>query len=98
MEIGFKLFAIFLFVLVAFAQNKNDQHLLFTQILNDYVHNGLVNYIKLKDDKRLDKYLVQLENTNPDNLLTAPAARRSSTRFCVSWSTSSTSRWGSKTR
>ena len=67
---GLILFAIFLFVLVTFAQNKDDQHLLFTQILNDYVHNGLVNYKKLKDDNRLDKYLKQLENTNPDNLLT----------------------------
>jgi Protein of unknown function, DUF547 len=55
---------------VSSAQNKNDQHLLFTQILNDYVINGLVNYAKLKDDERLDKYLKQLENTNPDNLLT----------------------------
>ena len=55
---------------VSLAQNKNDQHLLFTQILNDYVHDGLVNYINLKEDKRLDKYLEQLENTNPDNLRT----------------------------
>ena len=55
---------------VSSAQNKNEQHLLFTQILNDYVHTGLVDYTKLKDDKRLDEYLVQLENTNPDNLLT----------------------------
>ncbi len=69
-KIGFTLYAISLFVLVTFAQNKNDQHLLFTQILNDYVHSGLVDYTKLKDDKRLDKYLEQLENTNPDNLLT----------------------------
>ena len=64
------LFAIFLFVLVTFAQNKTDQHLLFTQILNDYLHNGFVNYIKLKDDNRLDKYLEQLENTNLNNLQT----------------------------
>ena len=64
------LFAIFLFVLITFAQYKEDQHLLFTQILNDYVHSGLVNYKKLKDDNRLDKYLEKLENTNPDNLLT----------------------------
>jgi len=55
MKIGLKLFVISLFVLVTFAQNKNDQHLLFTQILNDYVHNGLVNYINLKEDKRLDE-------------------------------------------
>jgi len=70
MNIGFKLFIISLFVLVIFGQNKKDQHLLFTQILNDYINNGLVNYIKLKDDERLDKYIEQLENTNPDNLLT----------------------------
>jgi len=70
MKIGIKLFAIYLFVLITFAQNKNDQHLLFTQILNDYVQQGLVSYINLKEDKRLDKYLEQLENTNPDNLLT----------------------------
>ena len=69
-KIGFKLFVIASFVLITFAQNKEDQHLLFTQILNDYVHNGLVNYIKLKDDNRLDKYLEQLEDTNPDNLQT----------------------------
>ncbi len=73
MKIGLKLFVISLFVLVTFAQNKNDQHLLFTQILNDYVHNGLVNYINLKEDKRLDEYLVQLAITNPDNLLTDEA-------------------------
>ena len=60
MKARFILFAIFLFVLVTFAQNKTDQHLLFTQILNDYIHNGLVNYKKLKDDNRLDKYLKQL--------------------------------------
>ncbi len=64
------LLGILFFVSVSSAQNKNDQHLLFTQILNDYVHNGLVDYTKLKDDKRLDEYLVQLENTNPDNLAT----------------------------
>jgi hypothetical protein len=67
---GFKLFAISLCVSVTFAQTSNDQHLLFTQILNDYVIDGLVNYIKLKDDSRLDDYLEQLQNTNPDNLPT----------------------------
>lgn len=68
-KIGFNLFVIASFVLVTFSQNKDDQHLLFTQILKDYVHNGLVNYKKLKDDKRLNEYLKQLENTNPDNLI-----------------------------
>jgi len=69
-KIGFNLFVIASFVLVTLSQNKDDQHLLFTQILKDYVHNGLVNYKKLKDDKRLNEYLKQLENTNPDNLIT----------------------------
>ncbi len=69
-KIGYIFLGILFFVSVSLAQNKNDQHLLFTQILNDYVINGLVNYAKLKDDKRLDKYLEQLENINPDNLLT----------------------------
>ena len=69
-KIGCIFLGILFFVSVSSAQDENDQHLLFTQILNDYVFNGLVNYIKLKDDKRLDKYLEQLENTNPDNLLT----------------------------
>ncbi len=57
MKIGFTLYAISLFVLVTFAQNKNDQHLLFTQILNDYVHSGLVDYTKLKDDKNFQEEL-----------------------------------------
>jgi len=69
-KIGYIFLGILFMISVSSAQNKNDQHLLFTQILNDYVINGLVNYEKLKDDKRLDKYLEQLENTNPDNLLT----------------------------
>jgi len=69
-KIGYIFLGILFMVSVSSAQNKKDQHLLFTQILNDYVINGLVNYAKLKDDKRLDKYFKQLENTNPDNLLT----------------------------
>ncbi len=48
------------------AQNKTEHHNLFTQILQDYVKSGLVNYEKLKEDKRLDKYIKQLAETNPD--------------------------------
>jgi hypothetical protein len=70
MKTRFNLFVITLCVLITLAQNKNEQHLLFTQILNDYVRNGLVNYKKLKDDNRLDIYLMQLKNTDPDNLPT----------------------------
>jgi len=51
------------------AQIADDQHSLFTQILQDYVSNGLVKYKELKDDRRLDKYLKQLENTDPNKIM-----------------------------
>jgi len=51
------------------AQTVDDQHSLFTQILQDYISNGLVKYKKLKDDKRLDKYIKQLENSNPQKIV-----------------------------
>jgi len=51
------------------AQTIDDHHLLFTQILQDYVSNGLVKYKMLKDDKRLDKYIDQLENTDPKKIM-----------------------------
>ena len=51
------------------AQTADDRHLLFTQILQDYVSNGLVKYKELKDDRRLDKYIEQLEGTNPQKIM-----------------------------
>ena len=51
------------------AQTEDDQHSLFTQILQDYVSNGLVKYKGLKDDRRLDKYIKQLENTDPNKIM-----------------------------
>jgi hypothetical protein len=51
------------------AQSADDQHSLFTQILQHYVSNGLVKYKKLKDDKRLDKYIEQLKNTDPKKIV-----------------------------
>ncbi len=51
------------------AQTADDQYSLFTQILQDYVNNGLVKYKKLKDDRRLDKYIEQLENTDPQKIM-----------------------------
>ena len=51
------------------AQRVDNQHTLFTQILQDYVSNGLVKYKELKDDKRLDKYIKQLENTDPQKIV-----------------------------
>lgn len=45
-----------------------QDHQLFTDILQKYVVNGLVDYKNLKNDNRLDKYLLQLSNTDPDKL------------------------------
>ncbi len=45
-----------------------QDHQLFTDILQKYVLNGLVDYKNLKNDNRLDKYLSQLSNTDPDKL------------------------------
>jgi hypothetical protein len=53
---------------ITFAQSADDPHSLFTEILRDNVENGLVKYSKLKDDTRLDKYLKQLESTNPKKI------------------------------
>jgi hypothetical protein len=43
-------------------------HQMFTEILKNYVKNGLADYKNLKNDKQLDKYLSELSNTNPDKL------------------------------
>ena len=59
---------LFLFNNFTDAQTADDHHLLFTQILQDYVSNGLVKYKELKDDRRLYKYIEQLENTNPQKI------------------------------
>ena len=50
---------------LTFTQDNQNQHKLFTEILNDYVVDGMVNYKKLKEDERLDEYITQLEKTNP---------------------------------
>lgn len=45
--------------------NTNAQdHQLFTEILNDYVKKGLVDYENLRKDNRLPKYLDQLSKTS----------------------------------
>ena len=45
-----------------------ELHPLYSSILRDYVSNGWVNYKSLKDDKRLQEYVQQLTNTNPDTI------------------------------
>lgn len=49
---------------LAMAQNNQ----LFTNILSQYVKNGLVDYKNLKNDKRLNVYLAQLSHTDPQKL------------------------------
>jgi hypothetical protein len=49
----------------AFAQ---ESHSLFTNILEDYVQNGNVNYSGLSSDDRFETYLTQLSETNPDTI------------------------------
>lgn len=43
-------------------------HQLFTLILQDHVEDGLVDYAALADDERLDRYLRQLSQTDPEKL------------------------------
>jgi hypothetical protein len=45
-----------------------EAHSLFTEILQDYVEDGKVNYKELCDDDRLDAYIAQLAATNPDTI------------------------------
>lgn len=52
------------------AQVNKRQHQLFTEILQEYVKDGLVDYKNLKNDERLDKYLKVLTETNPDDYKT----------------------------
>ena len=57
------------FLLFVISKDVSAQdHQLFTDILQECVVNGLVDYKNLKNDNRLDKYLSQLSNTNPDKL------------------------------
>lgn len=45
-----------------------QSHQLFTEVLKQHVKNGLVDYKNLKKDIRLEKYLAQLSNTDPEKL------------------------------
>jgi len=52
----------------AYCQNEIPDNSLFTELLNEYVKDGLVNYQLLKNDKRLDEYIDQLSKTNPEEI------------------------------
>ena len=59
-----------LIVLIATTFNikAQDSHILFTETLSKYVSSGKVNYKGMLTDKKLDSYLEQLKNTNPDTI------------------------------
>jgi hypothetical protein len=40
-------------------------HSLFTSVLRDHVHNGVVDYSAIRSDSRFDRYLESLRKTNP---------------------------------
>ncbi len=65
--------ALIVFVFISFVSGQNTDHSLFTEILKDYNHNGMIDYQQLKEDKRLDKYLEYLSNVNHENLKTKEA-------------------------
>ena len=63
-----KYFFILSLMILALIDLNAQDHDLFTDVLKRYVKNGLVDYKNLKGDKTFNKYLLQLNNTNPDKL------------------------------
>lgn len=57
---------LFSFTIITCGQNID--HLVLTDLMNDYNINGNVNYKALKNDERLDIYLNSLSEFNPVNL------------------------------
>lgn len=51
-------------------QSTRFDHSKFDALLKQYVQNDKVNYAALKEDKRLNEYLQELERANPDALAT----------------------------
>jgi Protein of unknown function, DUF547. len=51
-------------------QGTTFDHSKFDTLLKTYVQNGKVNYAALKQDKRLDEYLQQLSEADPEALPT----------------------------
>ena len=54
--------------IVPFALVHASTHDIFSQILADHVRDGWVDYRSLKNDARLDTYIMQLAGTNPDSI------------------------------
>lgn len=52
------------------ARGEVADHQLFSEVLAEFVADGLVDYAALRNEKRLDQYLVQLDGTNPADYAT----------------------------
>lgn len=57
----------FLIAMVA-SNYYSQQHKLFTEVLQQHVRGGMVDYKKLKTEDKLDKYLSKLSSANPEKL------------------------------
>ncbi|MBI3189339.1 MAG: DUF547 domain-containing protein [Ignavibacteriales bacterium] len=60
--------AILLSLFLISRQTQAESHKLFTAILKDYVSDGWVNYKSLCMDNRMEQYLQQLADANPDTI------------------------------
>lgn len=63
-----KKLVVVLFVIAFSAINAQNHHKLFTELLNDVINNGLVDYESLVKDSRLNKYIEQLKQRDPSEI------------------------------
>jgi Protein of unknown function, DUF547 len=55
-------------ILIAMTVSAEEQHALFSSVLNKYVQNGRVNYKELCKDPDLAKYISYLESSDPEKI------------------------------
>lgn len=58
---------IIVFLIIYYSSSIGQSNKLFSEILHEYVYDGLVDYQSLKGNKKLEHYLEQLSETNPNN-------------------------------
>ena len=68
-DLRYLIFSFLLTIASLVHANGRDAHGLFTEILQDYVHVGEVDYTAMRTDGRFQAYISFLENTNPDSIV-----------------------------
>jgi len=68
MNFDYLLLAVAIVLFASVSVPEAESHGLFTDILADYVHEGSVDYKSLCTDERLNRYIRQLAETNPDTI------------------------------